>query len=52
MKFYIKTEGETITVVYYAPTEGTIEVEAPEDFVTCGDTQNRYKFVNGQIVEK
>jgi hypothetical protein len=51
MRYWIKTEGELITVVYYAPTEGTIEVDAPDDFVSCGDTANKYKSVNGGIVE-
>lgn len=51
MRYWIKTDGELITVVYYAPTDGSVEVDAPDDFVSCGDTANKYKFVSGQIVE-
>lgn len=51
MRFWIKTDGEFITVVYYAPTDGAIEVEASDDFVSCGDTANKYRYVNGAIVE-
>jgi hypothetical protein len=50
MTYYIKTESELITVVYYAPTEGAIEVEADKDLVECGDTLNKYRYINGQIV--
>ena len=50
MTYYIKTQGELITVVYYAPTEGAIEVEADKDLVECGDTLNKYRYINGEIV--
>ena len=49
MKYCIKTEGEVIILAYPVETEGAIEVEVPEDFITCGDTANKYKFVNGKI---
>ena len=52
MKFWIITQGEEIVLVHHTQREGTIEVEAPNDFVDCGDTANKYKFVNGQIIEK
>lgn len=50
MIYWIKTQGELITVVYYNPTHGAIEVEAPLDFVDCGDTLNKYRYIDGQIV--
>ena len=52
MKFWIKTQGEEIILVHHTPQVGTIEVEAPDDFVDCGDTANKYKFVNELIVER
>lgn len=51
MKFWIVTQGEEVILVHHTPRVGAIEVEAPDDFVDCGDTANKYKFVSGQIVE-
>lgn len=51
MKFWIVTQGEEIILVYHTSRVGAIEVEAPDDFVNCGDTANKYRYVNGAIIE-
>jgi hypothetical protein len=50
MRYWIITQGEEIVLIHHTPKVGTIEVEAPDDFVDCGDTQNKYRYIDGQIV--
>jgi hypothetical protein len=50
MIFWIVTDDETILLVHTSAQEGAIEVDAPDDFIDCGDTENKYKYVNGLIV--
>jgi len=50
MTFWIVTDNERILLVHTSPQDGAIEVDAPDDFIDCGDTENKYKYVNGAIV--
>lgn len=52
MIFWITTDGEDIILVHTTHQDGTIEVIAPDDFIDCGDTANKYKYVNGLIKTK
>jgi hypothetical protein len=52
MIFWIVTDGEDILLVYPTPQDGAVEVIAPDDFIDCGDTANKYKYVNGLIETK
>ncbi len=52
MTFWIVTDNETILLVHTSPQDGAIEVNAPDDFIDCGDTENKYKYVNGLIETK
>jgi hypothetical protein len=52
MTFWIVTDNETILLVHTSAQDGAIEVDAPDDFIDCGDTENKYKYVNGLIETK
>jgi hypothetical protein len=49
MTFWIVTDNEDILLVYPTEQNGAVEVDAPDDFIDCGDTANKYKYVNGLI---
>ena len=50
MIVWIATDNEDILLVHTSPQNGAIEVDAPDDFIDCGDTANKYKCVNNLIV--
>lgn len=50
MTFWIITDGEDILLVHTTPQHQAVEVSAPDDFVDCGDTANKYKYVNNLVV--
>jgi hypothetical protein len=52
MTFWIVTDNEDILLVHTEPQNGTVEVDAPNDFIDCGDTANKYKYANGLIETK
>ena len=52
MKVWIVADGEDILLVHSEPQDGAVEVDAPDDFIDCGDTANKYKYVNGLIETK
>jgi len=52
MIFWVVTDGEDILLVHTSPQDGAVEVDAPDDFIDCGDTANIYKYVNGLIETK
>jgi len=47
MKYYIKNEGENITVVSIAPFVGSTEVETDEDLILYIDN---YNFIDGKLI--
>ena len=52
MIVWIVTDNERILLVHTSPQYGAIEVDAPDEFIDCGDTANKYKYINGLIETK
>jgi hypothetical protein len=50
MTFWIVTDNERILLVHTSAQDGAIQVDAPDDFIDCGDTENKYKYINGAIL--